>query len=66
MEKMTLKIQGMTCKNCVAHVTKALTSVEGVASVKVNFKKGIAVIKAEAPNIDTLTSAVATAGYQVI
>ena len=66
MEKMTLKIQGMTCKNCVAHVTKALASVDGVTSVKVNLKKGEAVIKADSPNIDTLTSAVARAGYQVI
>lgn len=66
MEKMTLKIQGMTCKNCVAHVTDALTSVDGVASAKVNLKKGEAVIKAVSPNIDTLKSAVAQAGYQVI
>lgn len=66
MEKMTLKIQGMTCKNCVSHVNDALTSVDGVASAKVNLKKGEAVIKAESPNIDALKSAVAAAGYQVI
>ncbi|MDN6030261.1 MAG: cation transporter [Lactococcus plantarum] len=66
MEKMTLKIQGMTCKNCVSHVNDALTSVDGVVSAKVNLKKGEAVIKAESPNIDALKSAVAAAGYQVI
>lgn len=66
MEKMTLKIQGMTCKNCAAHVTEALTKVDGVKSAKVNLKKGEAVIKVESPNMDTLKSAVSTAGYQVI
>lgn len=66
MEKMTLKIQGMTCKNCAAHVTDALTSVEGVKSAKVNLKKGEAVIKATSPHIDALKSAVSAAGYQVI
>ncbi|MDR1605746.1 MAG: cation transporter [Streptococcaceae bacterium] len=66
MEKTTLNIAGMTCQHCVAQVTEALEAVAGVQSAKVNLKKGQAVVKAEAIQPDTLTAAVAKAGYQVL
>lgn len=66
MEKLTLTIQGMTCKNCVAHVTEALASVADVKTVKVNLKKGEAIVKGDAPNMDSLKAAVSDAGYQVV
>ena len=40
MDKTHLKIEGMTCQHCVSHVTEALEGVAGVASAKVNLKKG--------------------------
>ena len=43
MDKTHLKIEGMTCQHCVSHVTEALEGVAGVASAKVNLKKGEAV-----------------------
>lgn len=66
MEKTTLKIEGMSCNNCVAHVTEALESVTGVASVKVNLKKGEAVVKSNDASLETMSQAVATAGYKVV
>jgi copper ion binding protein len=64
--KKTLKIEGMMCMHCVAHVTKALESVEGVAKVDVQLKKKIAIVEL-AREIDeqTLVQAVQDAGYEV-
>lgn len=66
MEKTTLKIDGMTCQHCVTHVTEALENVAGVASVKVNLKKGEAVVKSEDATLEALNEAVVAAGYQAI
>ena len=64
--KKTLKIEGMMCMHCVAHVTKALESVEGVASVEVNLKKKTAVVELSAEVLDEALIAVITeAGYEV-
>ena len=63
--KKTLKIEGMMCQHCVAHVTKALQGVEGVNSVEVNLKKKTAVIEAENVENETLCSVIAEAGYEV-
>ena len=65
MEK-TLKIKGMMCQHCVAHVTKALQSVEGVESVEVNLKKGVATVTLGGVVDDaSLRSVVEEAGYEV-
>ncbi|MBR2024065.1 MAG: heavy-metal-associated domain-containing protein [Clostridia bacterium] len=64
--KKTLKIEGMMCQHCVAHVTKALQGVEGVASVDVNLKKKTATVElAQDVSDDTLTAVVTDAGYTV-
>ena len=64
--KKTLLVEGMMCQHCVAHVTKALQSVQGVASVEVDLKKKTAVMELnEAVENETLVSAVAEAGYEV-
>ena len=62
----TLKIEGMMCMHCVAHVTKALSSVEGVTNVEVNLKKKTAVVETlERVENETLVAAVSEAGYEV-
>ena len=64
--KKTLKIEGMMCQHCVAHVTKALSSVMGVASVEVNLKKKTAVVElSEEVSNEILSAAVTEAGYEV-
>lgn len=64
--KKTLEIEGMMCQHCVAHVTKALQSVEGVASVEVNLKKKKAVVTLENEVTDeALIAAITEAGYEV-
>ena len=41
----TIRIEGMTCKNCSASVTKALKATEGVQKVEVSHEKGVAVVE---------------------
>ncbi len=65
MQKI-IKIEGMMCQHCVAHVTKALQGVEGVSSVGVNLKKKTATVEfSEAIADEILTAAVTEAGYEV-
>lgn len=62
----TLKIEGMMCQRCVAHVEKALSGVAGVEKVEVNLKKKTAVVEFNETVLDeTLISAVVEAGYEV-
>ncbi len=62
----TLYVEGMMCQHCVAHVTKALQSVSGVASVTVELKKKTAVVELDgAVENEALISAITEAGYEV-
>lgn len=64
--KKTLKIEGMMCQHCVAHVTKALQGVEGVCAVEVNLKKKTAVVElSKEMENETFVEAIAQAGYEV-
>uniref|UniRef100_UPI001ABC133D cation transporter n=3 Tax=Pseudomonas TaxID=286 RepID=UPI001ABC133D len=61
----TLKITGMTCDSCAAHVKDALEKVPGVQSAVVSYAKGAAQVALDpgtAP--DALTAAVAGLGYK--
>lgn len=64
--KMTIKIEGMMCQNCVKHVKKALESVEGVTA-EVSLEKQEAVItKPDHISQETLKAAVEEEGYKCI
>ncbi len=64
--KKLLKIEGMMCQHCVAHVTKALAGVDGVAEVEVNLKKKTAeVTLSKTVENDSLIAVVVDAGYEV-
>ena len=64
--KKTMKIEGMMCKHCVAHVTKALEAVEGVKP-EVSLEDKAAYLTLEKPVDDeVLKKAVVDAGYEVI
>ncbi len=65
MEK-TIKVEGMMCPRCVAHVTKALQAVAGVQSVEVNLKKKTATVRLdeEVAN-EVFVAAITEAGYEV-
>lgn len=65
---LVLKIGGMSCANCVAHVDRSLRSVEGVTNVSVDLPSEIAKVEVD-PNsgtIEELKQAVKAAGYEML
>lgn len=65
MEKIAMKIQGMSCGHCLRAVNDALTGVEGVHVEQVNVGSAViaydpAVVKPEA-----IEAAVVEEGYKV-
>lgn len=64
--KKTLKIEGMMCPRCEAHVKKALEAVEGVISATADHTADTAVVTLSAPVDDALLKAAVEAdGYTV-
>ncbi len=65
--KKTLKIEGMMCPRCEAHVKKALEALEGVAEATVSHTAGTAVVTLTAPMADeALRAAVEAEDYTVL
>lgn len=63
--KKTIKINGMMCNHCVAHVEKQLNSIDGVEA-EVSLENGAVVTLSKDVSDDVLTEAVKEAGYEVI
>ena len=63
MQKV-MKIEGMMCPRCVAHVEKALAAIPDISAV-VDLESGTATVTGEVAN-DVLTAAVTEAGYTVL
>ncbi|MDR0402174.1 MAG: cation transporter [Treponema sp.] len=65
--KTTIKIEGMSCEHCAAHVTGALKELSGVSSVEVSLKDKNAVVEhADSVGPESLKAAVAEAGYRAL
>lgn len=65
----TLKIEGMMCGHCEAHVKKAIEAMEGVEAAEVSHEKGTAVVHIIGGAVITdeaLKKAVEEEGYNVI
>ncbi len=59
------RISGMTCQNCVRHVTKALSSLPGVTRVSVSLEHNDATVESGKPiPFDQIREAVNEAGYE--
>lgn len=64
MTTQTIRVQGMTCANCVRHVTAALLDVPGVRRAEVDLARGEATLEVEAPiAVTTLAPVLDEAGY---
>ena len=63
--KMIVKIEGMMCKHCQARVNEILTNLNGVQSVTINLKKGLAQIEGN-PQKEEVISAIEKGGYKVV
>ena len=65
-DMITLKITGMSCKNCVGHVRGALAGVAGVAGpVEVSLETGEARVPGSAAP-EALVAAVEEEGYSAV
>lgn len=62
----TINVTGMTCQNCVRHVSQALAALPGVRSVHVDLEAGTARLESEReiPQ-DELRGALDEAGYEL-
>ena len=63
MDKITLKVKGMTCPMCVKHVTNALLRVNGVKEAHVSLEEEKAEVEGEDLKRETLIAAIAEEGY---
>jgi copper chaperone CopZ len=62
----TYTVSGMTCEHCVAAVTGELSTLPGVADVRVDLGSGAVIVTSEAPlPADAVRAAVDEAGYQL-
>lgn len=62
-----IKIKGMTCQHCVAAVTKALSSIEGIDNVSVDLESGEATFEENIPvDPGTIREKIEDEGYEII
>ncbi|MGA0131280.1 MAG: heavy-metal-associated domain-containing protein [Ilumatobacteraceae bacterium] len=66
MATTILHIDGMSCQNCVRHVTDALTGLDDVQSVTVSLEdKTATVTSSDTLSLALATAAVEDAGYTI-
>ena len=64
--EITFGVEGMMCKNCKAHVEKALLGVKGVKTAEADLDaKNVTVTAKASLSEDILKAAVTEAGYKV-
>lgn len=62
--KKLIKVEGMSCKHCVMHITEALGEVPGVTDVVVSLEAGTATVDTNAPvTNEVLAAAITDVGY---
>ncbi|MGH9156875.1 MAG: heavy-metal-associated domain-containing protein [Acidimicrobiales bacterium] len=62
----TYLVDGMTCAHCVASVTDAIQTLDGVTGVTVDLDTGtVTVVAADQPDDGAVRTAVTEAGYEI-
>jgi copper chaperone len=67
MEKVVLKVDGMSCEHCVRAVTNAVTGIAGTEDISVDLKAGTASFAFDSgkTSLDAIAAAIAEEGYTV-
>lgn len=65
MSTRSYTVSGMSCANCVRHVTEAVQSIPGVTSVEVVLDSGLLTVTADALDDAAVADAVDEAGYAI-
>lgn len=67
MNTITIKVEGMMCPHCEAHVTKALLAIPGVTDCKADHKaKLVTLTTSQDIPLDTLHNTITAQGYTVV
>lgn len=68
VNKIELKIEGMTCGGCEGHVRHAVNQLDGVIEASASYKEGKAVIRYDAykTSPDKIKEAINSTGYKVV
>ena len=67
MQEQTIRVDGMSCQNCVKHVNEALSAVPGVEQVEISLENANAIIKSkDGIDIEVLRTALDEAGYDLV
>lgn len=67
MNKIILKVEGMSCGMCEAHINDAVRKIKGVKKVNADRTKGeVIVIAQDDTNIKDIKEAISQQGYRVI
>lgn len=66
-----LEVAGMTCQNCVDHVTKELNEIPGVVSIDIELGEednpsAVRITSEDRIDDDVLEAAIDEAGYEVV
>lgn len=65
MERITMKIDGMSCGHCVSQVTKALKGVDGLEVEQVTVGTATVLFNPTSTSEERITRAVEDQGYAV-
>jgi len=68
LEKVEIKISGMSCAHCVARVEKSLKNLDGIKEVQVDLETGKATVQYDSKKVEPskLEDAIKEAGYSVV
>lgn len=65
--KTVVTVKGMTCQNCVRHVTEAIQELPSVSGVTIDLESGrVDIESTTALDPNALNAAVDEAGYEVV
>lgn len=62
----TIRVEGMTCHNCVAHVRRALESIPGIRAASPELRTGRVLLEGEPVPVETLREVLRAAGYPLV
>ncbi|XVN72954.1 Copper chaperone CopZ [Oligella sp. MSHR50489EDL] len=67
MQEKFIRIDGMSCNNCVKHVSELLAEIPGVEHVEVSLEKAGATIQsADVLDLEVVRNALDEAGYDLV
>ena len=68
MDKIIIKVGGMSCEHCVRAVKEALESLEGVSAAQVDLTGGTAAVEYDAAvvGLDAMKAAIEQEDYEVL